>query len=99
MMDTRRVEGNTMPSNLIFFDYDLFNRLSANAAYRIGTTNVVSIANTIPPNEGMAIGTITSEPLPTEVKTGIRARMVVAVVIMAGRILRLPASTVASRIS
>jgi DNA-binding NtrC family response regulator len=40
-----------------------------------------------------------SAPRPTDVNTGIRARSVVADVIIAGRIRRLPASTVASRIS
>jgi len=53
----------------------------------------------IPPKEGMAIGTMTSEPRPVEVSTGISARMVVAVVIRQGLTRRSPASIVASRIS
>ena len=42
---------------------------------------MVMTAKTIPPNEGIAMGTIISEPRPEEVSTGIRAKMVVAVVI------------------
>ena len=49
----------------------------------------------IPPNDGIAIGTIMSEPRPFEVITGIKARSVVAVVISAGLIRRLAASSTA----
>ena len=62
----------------------------------MGTTKVVMIAKTIPPNVGIAMGTITSAPRPVEVSTGISAKSVVATVIMAGRILRSPANTTAS---
>ena len=46
----------------------------------------------MPPKEGIAIGTMISEPFPVEVSTGISAMMVVAAVIMAGLTLLLPAS-------
>ena len=59
--------------------------------YSTGTTSIVSISIVIPPKEGIAIGTIISEPRPVEVRTGINARIVVAVVIRQGRILRIPA--------
>jgi len=49
----------------------------------------------IPPNAGIAIGIIMSEPLPVEVKTGKSAIKVVAVVIAAGRIRFKPATTTA----
>ena len=52
--------------------------------------------NTIPPKEGIAIGSIMSDPFPDEVNTGNKARMVVAVVIMAGFTLLNPPSTTAS---
>ncbi len=45
------------------------------------------------------MGTMMSDPLPVEVRTGIRAMMVVAVVIMAGRTRINPASTTESRTS
>ena len=35
----------------------------------------------IPPKDGIAMGTIMSEPLPVDVSTGIKAKKVVAVVI------------------
>ena len=47
----------------------------------------------------MAIGTMTSEPRPTDVRIGIKAKIVVLAVIMAGRIRLVPASKVAFRIS
>ncbi len=53
----------------------------------------------MPPKEGIAIGTITSEPRPVEVRTGSNANIVVAVVIRQARMRRWPARTVASRIS
>ena len=56
-------------------------------------------ATAIPPNEGIAIGIIMSEPRPVEVSTGNKAIMVVPTVISAGRILRNPASTTAARTS
>ena len=52
-------------------------------------------ATLIPPKEGIAIGTITSEPLPVDVSTGSRARIVVAVVIRACLTRRTAPSTVA----
>jgi hypothetical protein len=39
----------------------------------------------IPPKDGIAMGTIMSEPLPVDVNTGISAKKVVAVVIRQGR--------------
>jgi hypothetical protein len=53
-------------------------------------TNVIN-SIVIPPKDGVAMGTITSLPRPVLVNTGIRARIVVAVVIRQGRILRKPA--------
>ncbi|MEY3648981.1 MAG: hypothetical protein RLZ13_1866, partial [Bacteroidota bacterium] len=38
----------------------------------------------IPPNAGIAIGIMISDPLPVEVKMGTKANKVVAVVIMQG---------------
>lgn len=58
----------------------------------MGTVRVVIMANIIPPKEGIAIGTMMSDPLPVDVSTGISARMVVLAVIMAGRMRRVPAS-------
>ena len=46
----------------------------------------------MPPQEGIAIGTIISDPRPVEVKTGSKARMVVALVIKHGRIRRITPS-------
>ena len=43
----------------------------------------------MPPKEGIAIGTIISDPRPVEVKTGSKARMVVALAIRHGRIRRI----------
>jgi hypothetical protein len=74
-----------------FFGCCLIILLSFIQQYKTGTTSIVSISIVIPPKEGIAIGTIISEPRPVEVKTGISARMVVAVVIRHGRILRIPA--------
>ena len=42
---------------------------------------MVRISMVMPPTEGMAMGTMMSEPRPVEVRMGIRARIVVAVVI------------------
>ena len=42
----------------------------------------------MPPKEGMAMGSMMSAPLPVEVRIGIRARIVVALVIRAGRMRR-----------
>ena len=53
----------------------------------------------IPPNVGIAIGTMISAPLPVEVSTGSKAIRVVAVVMAAGRTRFSPAATTASRIS
>ena len=61
--------------------------------------NIDMVTITMPPTLGMAIGTMMSEPRPEDVSTGIRARIVVAVVIKQGRQRRRPASTVASRAS
>ena len=57
------------------------------------------MATNIPPKDGIAMGTMMSEPRPVDVMTGIRARMVVAEVIRAGRTLCDAPSTVASLIS
>jgi PAS domain-containing protein len=46
----------------------------------VGTTNIVTTAIAMPPNVGIAMGTMMSEPLPVLVSTGTRARVVVAVV-------------------
>ena len=60
---------------------------------------MVIISNTIPPKTGIAIGIITSAPLPVEVSIGRSASMVVAVVIRHGLIRLVPAVIIASRIS
>lgn len=46
---------------------------------------MVMMAKSMPPKVGMAMGIMTSDPRPEEVNTGRRARIVVAMVIMAGR--------------
>ncbi len=56
---------------------------------------MLTTASNIPPKEGIAIGTIMSEPLPVEVRTGISAKMVVALVIRAGLTRRFAAAIVA----
>jgi len=76
-----------------------FSFASDDAQYRTGTISMVIISMVMPPNEGIAIGTMMSDPRPFDVRTGSNARMVVAVVIRQGRIRRLPASSVAVRIS
>jgi len=53
----------------------------------------------MPPKVGIAIGTMMSDPRPVDVSTGKSARIVVAVVIRAGRMRRCPASIVAARTS
>ena len=50
----------------------------------------------MPPNEGIAMGSMISDPRPVLDNTGNRAKMVVAVVIMAGLTLRKPPATTAS---
>ena len=83
----------------ILRDYIVFLALiSLIQQYKTGTTSIVSTSIVIPPNEGIAIGTIISDPRPVEVRTGIRARIVVAVVIRHGLILREPAAITAFRI-
>ena len=67
--------------------------------YITGTTDVVKITNTIPPNDVIAMDTMTSAPRSEDMRTGIKANMVVAAIIMAGRIRHSPAKTTASRIS
>ncbi len=47
-----------------------FQAISLYSAYRTGTTNTEMSTRVIPPNEGIAMGTITSEPRPVEVRTG-----------------------------
>ena len=64
--------------------------------YSTGTTNTVMACTSIPPNVGMAIGTMISDPLPVDVKMGNKAISVVAVVMIAGLILSLPACSTAS---
>ncbi len=49
---------------------------SSTQQYNTGTTNTVSMAIIIPPKEGIAIGTIISDPRPVEVRIGIRARRI-----------------------
>ena len=60
---------------------------------------MVMMTISIPPKDGMAIGTMISEPLPVEANTGMRAKIVVVAVIKHGRTLRDPASIVALRTS
>ena len=49
----------------------------------------------MPPKDGIAMGTMMSDPLPVEVSTGMRASMVVAVVIKHGLTRLMAASIVA----
>ena len=51
----------------------------------------------IPPKDGIAMGTMISDPLPVDVNTGIRAKKVVAVVIKQGRTHLMAASMVAGQ--
>ena len=51
---------------------------------------MVTTATIIPPIEGIAMGTMTSEPRPVEVSTGINARVVVAVVIVVVSVVDFP---------
>lgn len=60
---------------------------------------ILTSAKAIPPKDGIAIGIMISAPRPVDVNTGNNAIMVVETVIKAGRILRNPASTTASRTS
>ncbi len=53
----------------------------------------------MPPKVGIAIGIMMSAPLPVDVRTGSRAMMATAAVIMAGRTRFLPATSTASRTS
>ena len=52
---------------------------------------MVITCKSIPPKEGIAIGITTSAPFPVAVKTGIKAIIAVAAVIIAGRTLFDPA--------
>ena len=69
------------------------------AQYRTGTINMVIRTISMPPKDGMAMGTMMSEPRPVEARTGTRARIVVVAVMRHGRTLRKPASIVALRTS
>jgi hypothetical protein len=62
----------------------LRHRHSSMVQYRTGTTGMVMISMAIPPKEGMAIGTMISDPRPVAVNTGISARTAVAVVVRPG---------------
>ena len=66
------------------------NRISSTRQYNTGTTSIVITSIAIPPNDGIAICTMMSEPRPCDVNTGNNARTVVAGVIKQGRIRRLP---------
>src|SRR5690554_7888900 len=79
---------------ILFLNLDSLLQLNST-----GTTKRVISAINIPPKLGMAIGIIISLPFPVEVKIGNNARIVVAVVIKAGRILFFPASTTDALIS
>ena len=83
--------------------FRFFSRLRSTASRHqhcsTGTTNIVIDCISIPPNVGIAIGTMISAPFPVDVSTGSSAISVVAVVIAAGRTRFNPASTTASRIS
>ncbi len=47
-----------------------FSLNSCTEQYSTGTTSIVSISIVIPPNDGIAIGTMTSDPRPVEVRMG-----------------------------
>jgi hypothetical protein len=76
-----------------------FNPLSRHIDWNKGTTKTVITWITIPPNMGIAIGIIMSDPLPVDDKTGNSAITATAVVIIAGRTRFIPADTTASRTS
>ena len=95
---TGELLGILKPGTNLKWLYSLFLSLTFASfiqQYRTGTRKMLTTATSIPPNEGIAIGTIMSEPRPVEVKTGISARIVVALVISAGLTLRIAAVTVA----
>src|SRR5690606_14447525 len=69
---------------LLFFLFSFFIADSLPQHSNSGTTNMVMDWISIPPNVGIAIGTIISAPLPVEVNTGNRAIQAVAVVVAAG---------------
>ncbi len=83
--------------SISFFRDADFSLNSCTEQYSTGTTSIVRISIVIPPKDGIAIGTMTSDPRPVDVRMGRRARMVVAVVMRHARIRRFPAMTVASR--
>ena len=60
---------------------------------------IVIVWISIPPNVGIDIGTMMSDPLPVEVRIGSSAMSVTEVVMAAGRTRRSPANTTASLIS
>lgn len=86
-------------TSLPFFFSRLLSTVSRHQHCNTGTTNMVIDCISIPPNVGIAIGTMISAPFPVDVSTGSRAMSVVAVVIAAGRTRFSPASTTASRMS
>ena len=67
-------------TSLPFFFSRLLSTVSRHQHCNTGTTNMVIDCISIPPNVGIAIGTMISAPLPVEVSTGSKAIRVVAVV-------------------
>ena len=91
-----------MQNCLITINYMPLSSLSLTSfkrEYSTGTTSIVTTSIIIPPTEGIAMGTIMSDPLPIEVRTGINASTVVAVVIRHGLTRLIPADNVAALIS
>ena len=70
---------------------------SSRMQYKTGTTKTLIIATNIPPNEGIAMGIMMSDPRPEEVITGSRAINVVADVISAGFIRLVAAAVIVFR--
>ena len=71
-----------VPCSLFIIHCSLLIVNSCHKAYNTGTVNMVSTCKAIPPKDGIAIGTIISEPRPVEVRMGKSANIVVAVVII-----------------
>ena len=77
----------------VLFLNELVSFRSSLQINKSGTTKSVIIWTNMPPNVGIAIGTMISDPLPIILNKGSKAKMVVAVVNMVGLIRLVAAST------
>ena len=87
--------GGMKAATAYFYPFLRLNTNSLTMQYKTGIINTEIKITNIPPKEGIAIGTMMSEPRPVEVRIGIKASMVVAEAIRHGLILRTAPSTVA----